>query len=600
MFDTHCHLQDAAFDADRMDVLAQARKAGVTHIVAPATDLASFDGTLSLLEHGENVFGTLGIHPHSATEWSKDVRDRILTECQSNAKIVGIGEIGLDYHYDFSPRDVQRQAFREQIELAQELRKPIVVHTRESDADVFTIVRECYKDVAPDLPRGQFHCFSSTIDRMHEALELGFYMSFTGNITFTKSTLREVVRETPLDWLLLETDSPYLTPHPHRGTRNTPAQLELVARKVAEIKDLELSVVAKQTFENALRFFNLTLSRSLLILMLSLMALATAAGTASAQREQPAGGAPPDSVLTAERRRTEEMRKKQEAELAKEAEAHRLDSIKTAAKEQEEIIAKIQAQARQDSIKAAELLSEEQRRAEFLLTPMPWKAVGLGFSAGIGDMPMILGKPSLTPLSVLCWTVDASTAVTRRLDFDLSYSHMNVGDSFINDSVWNNGPGTNTFNKPVRFIAGQTYLVASENIGISAYSLDLRYVITRPASVIKFYFGIGYTHLSMTNEQHSLLMKDSVTTIVGTPEKVVDQTWSRGAIKLLFGVRDDFEIGSGFTLEPFAQIAGIGAFQGDLPSQTFVFRPDPQQIIMTQVNAGFTLYFGWFGVPRQQ
>lgn len=613
LFDTHCHLQDKAFAADLDVVLGEAMASGVTHILAPATDLESFDATLNLVSSEANVFGALGIHPHSATEWSPSVRDRIRQECEAsdlaralawpNAKIVAIGEIGLDYHYDFSPRDVQQRAFSDQIALAQELRKPIVVHTRESDDDVFAIITEHYQNLPPDAPRGQFHCFSSTVDRMQGAIELGFYVSFTGNITFKKSTLDDVVRETPLDRLLLETDAPYLTPHPNRGTRNTPAMVGLVARKVAEIKCVELSVITKQTFENALRFFNISIPRSVATILLLLVAatLLLTATSVYAQREQPAGGASPDSVLTAERRRTAEMRKQQEAQLAKEAEQHRLDSTKAAAKEQDEMMAKIREQARQDSIKAAERLTEEQRHADFLLTPMPWKAVGLGFSAGIGDMPMSLGKPSLTPLSVFSYTIDASSAITRRLDVDLSYSHMVVGEPFPGDSVFAIGitGSTNFPYSRAKFVTNDVIrLINSETITIGTYGIDLRYVIAKPDAIVRFYFGLGYSYIHMVSEQHYAIALDSIHS--DNSDRVISQTWSRGAIKLLFGMRHDFEIGHGFTLETFAQIAGIGAFQGEEANPNFIFRPDPDQIIMTQVTAGFTMYFGWFGVPREQ
>ncbi|HEY3875744.1 MAG TPA: TatD family hydrolase, partial [Candidatus Kapabacteria bacterium] len=228
-FDAHCHLQDAQFDMDRAEMIAASRAAGVSHFIVPATDVGNFDATLTLAAADERIFCGLGIHPHSAKEWNSDVRERIREEAAKNKKIVMVGEIGLDYHYDFAPRDVQREAFSEQIELAIELKKPIAIHTRESEEDVFRIVEEHYASLPADVPRGQFHCFSASIDWMHRAIALGFYVSFTGNITFKKSPLDEVVREAPLERILLETDSPYLAPDPHRGKRNSPAMLPFTA-----------------------------------------------------------------------------------------------------------------------------------------------------------------------------------------------------------------------------------------------------------------------------------------------------------------------------------------------------------------------------------
>ncbi len=207
-FDAHCHLQDTAFDEDREAMFAESRMAGVSHFLVPATDSASFAKTIDFSNTHENVFCALGIHPHSANEWNNEIREQIRASVRDNDKIVAIGEIGLDYHYDFSPRNVQQKAFSEQIALAIELKKPIVIHTRESEEDVFRIVEEQYASIPMEIPRGQFHCFSAGVEWMKRAISLGFYVSFTGNITFKNSNLAEVVRETPLDRLLIETDSP--------------------------------------------------------------------------------------------------------------------------------------------------------------------------------------------------------------------------------------------------------------------------------------------------------------------------------------------------------------------------------------------------------
>ena len=434
---------------------------------------------------------------------------------------------------------------------------------------------------------------------------MGFHLSYTGNITFKKSTLSEVVLGTPMERLLIETDSPYLTPHPFRGQRNTPARVRLVAEAVARIRQMDVASVMQQTLDNALRFFRII---PLLVLFVVLLG-----SDAFAQREQPAGSTPPDSVMTPERRRAEELRKQQEAILAKETEQHRQDSIKQAEREIEESLAKIHEQQRQDSIKAALRMQEAQEHEAFLQTPMPWRAIGLGFAGGIGDMSMVLGTPTLIPLSVFSYTIDASSAITRRLDVDLSFSHMVVGEPFPQDSMWsvkftrpfshyNPHDTTSDLGKlgHQALVNNDTIrLISSEYATIKTYGFDARYVITKPDALLKFYFGIGYSYIRVTNEQHYSRALP-LPAYSDNTDNVVENSWSRGSIKVLFGMRHDFELSNGFTLEPFAQIAGFGVFNGPQKAQGFyTVQPDPEQIIMTQFNVGFTLFYGWFGVPRQ-
>jgi TatD DNase family protein len=615
MFDTHCHLQDKAFDADRDEIIRASREAGVSHFLVPATDLASFPGTLSIAdsENGDtNIYCALGIHPHSATEWNADVRRQIKDGVESNSKVVAIGEIGLDYHYDFSPREVQRRAFSDQIELALELQKPIIIHTRESEDDVVRIVEALYGGLPPDQPRGQFHCFSGTVDLMQKSVALGFSVSFTGNITFKNSTLADVVRRVPLDAFLIETDSPYLAPVPHRGTRNSPVFLSLIAEKVAEIKGLDVSSIMRHTFENALKTFRLPLTGSPTtrsVLLIFFLALSGLFGPSAFAQVTTPGAAPPDSILTGDRRKTEELRKKQEEELAREAEQHRQDSIRDLEKARQEVVDKAQQQARQDSIKAAQQIIAQDREREFQLTPQPWKAIGIGGSAGVGNMQMdIIVKRSLSPTSVFDPAMQISTELTRRLDFEISYAHMDVSDNFPQDSVYNFGAGTSP-NRPFKphtsssglpptiNMNGETRLIQSEDIGISALSFDFRYVITQPSAIVSFYIGAGYTYLTMNNTQHYAIALDSIHS--DNQDHTYSVSFHRGALKLLFGARHDFELGGGFTIEPFAQIAMIAAFQGSKQQPDFIFRPTSDQIIATQASVGFTLYYGWFGVPRQ-
>jgi hypothetical protein len=257
-------------------------------------------------------------------------------------------------------------------------------------------------------------------------------------------------------------------------------------------------------------------------------------------------------------------------------------------------------------------MMEQQEHEAFLQTPMPWRAAGLGFAAGIGDMSMVLGTPTLIPLSVFSYTIDASSALTRRLDVDLSFSHMVVGEPFPQDSMWsyrfsqprsqyNPRDTTSDIGKAIHqaLLNNDTVrLINSEYATVKTFGIDIRYVITKPDALLKFYFGVGYSYIRVTNEQHysrGLLLP----AYSDNADNVVENTWSRGSIKLFFGMRHDFELGGGLTLEPFAQIAGFGVFKGQPEQSFFTIQPDPEQIIMTQFNVGFTLFYGWFGVPRQ-
>ncbi len=615
-FDSHCHLQDAAFDADREEMLALSRTAGVSHFLVPATDAASFGPTLDFAGAHEHVFCALGIHPHSAGEWNSEIREQIRDAVMSIDKIVAIGEIGLDYHYDFSPRDVQREAFSEQIALAMELQKPIVIHTRESEEDVFRIVEEHYASATAELPRGQFHCFSAGVEWMEKAISLGFYVSFTGNITFKNSNLADVVRKTPLDRLLIETDSPYLAPAPNRGKRNSPAMLPFIARKVSELKELDISVIMQHTFANARSLFKIpagsiqragSFERTLGLLLLALGLLLGASNSYAQQPTQPAGTVSPDSILTGERRKAEELRKKQEAELAHEAELHRQDSIKAAQQAQLDAQTKAREQVQQDSIRAAEQQAEAERHAAFLQTPLAWRAIGLGGNLGVASIhTAVIGQ--LEPTSVLGYSLQLKTEITRRLDITASFTHSALRFNSPQDSLWNYGKNTpvepSTYNtgrdpnKPTDFNSkGETWLVQSESLGISVFGLDLNYVITRPSALIKFYFGMGYQHFMMKGVQNYLLMQTPTTAYPGI--RTFEQDWSRNGIDLLFGLKNEIELGNGLTLEPYGEISATGIFNGPTQFSNFIFQPDLTDLIGVNVRVGFTLYYGWWGVPRQ-
>jgi len=254
LIDAHAHLDASQYDADRDDVIARARAAGIGQMIAVGQWHApgDFGGAAALAaRHPGLFFATVGIHPHEvakvpATDWQQ------LEEIAARPETVAIGETGLDYHYDFSPREEQRRWFRFQIDLAKRLAKPLVVHTREADDDTVAMLREA----APE--QGVIHCFTGGPDRARAYLDLGLYLSVAGVITFKNADdLREAVRIAPLDRLLIETDCPYLAPIPYRGKRNEPAYVRHVAEKVAEVKGLPVEEVARATTENTRRFFRI-------------------------------------------------------------------------------------------------------------------------------------------------------------------------------------------------------------------------------------------------------------------------------------------------------------------------------------------------------
>ena len=249
--DTHAHLDFPQFDDDREEVIARALAAGVGIIINVGTDLASSRRAVTLAEAYPQIYAAVGVHPHDA----KTLTDEALAELGELArhpKVVAIGEIGLDFYRDLSPRNVQREAFERQLALAQELGKPVIIHDREAHAEVMAILRRW-----PGL-RGVLHCFSGDLDMAHEAIEMGFYISVAGPVTFKNARrLPEIVRQLPLERLLIETDCPYLAPHPYRGRRNEPAYVRLVAQKVAELKGMSLERVARVTTANARQLFGL-------------------------------------------------------------------------------------------------------------------------------------------------------------------------------------------------------------------------------------------------------------------------------------------------------------------------------------------------------
>ena len=257
LIDTHTHLDDARYDEDRETMIARAREAGVDTFVTIGCDLATSRAAVALADQHPFVYATVGVHPHEVKHIGDGWYDE-LRRLAAHPKVVGYGEVGLDYHYNNSPPKEQRERFREQVCLAREVGLPIVIHTREAQEDTITILRE---EKASEVG-GVFHCFTGDAWLAKDALDLGFYLSFSGVITFQNATmLRDIVKTVPLDRILVETDCPYLTPVPHRGKRNEPAHVRLVAEKLAEVKGqgepMTLEEIARITSANARRLFKI-------------------------------------------------------------------------------------------------------------------------------------------------------------------------------------------------------------------------------------------------------------------------------------------------------------------------------------------------------
>ncbi len=251
--DTHAHLFYNNFEQDADEVIRRAKESGIDYIIVPSTDLQNAKEAISLSEKYDFIYAAVGIHPHDSKDWNN--ADLIeLEKLSAHPKVVAIGEIGLDYFYDFSPKEKQIEAFKAQIELALKINKPIIVHNRESDKDMMDIIRS-YKDSGL---KAQFHCYSGGLEDAKELIRMKHFISFTGNITFKKSdNLRNVLANLSLESIMLETDSPFMTPVPHRGKRNEPANVKLIAEKMAEVHHLTTEDVARVTSYNVFRMFGI-------------------------------------------------------------------------------------------------------------------------------------------------------------------------------------------------------------------------------------------------------------------------------------------------------------------------------------------------------
>ena len=264
--DSHAHLEGSKFDTDREAVLSRARDAGVKKIllIGSGTGPGTYDCAIKLAEQShENapeLFATVGIHPHEAS-LAGEADYLEMEQLAKNPKIIAWGEIGLDYFYDHSPRDVQKQVFIRQMELARAAKLPIIIHCRPSDNsenawdDTLALIREHWSSSGIG---GILHCFTGEIPHMRAALDMGFMISFAGNVTFPKAVnIREAAKQCPLDRMFIETDSPFLAPVPHRGKRNEPAFVAQTAKHVAEVRGIPIEELAVATAENFNRFFSL-------------------------------------------------------------------------------------------------------------------------------------------------------------------------------------------------------------------------------------------------------------------------------------------------------------------------------------------------------
>ena len=252
LFDTHAHLNDRAFDADRETLCCSFAQNGVGYVMNAGCDVVSSKAVIALAETYPWMYAAVGSHPDAADE----VNDAVLAEyaalCKQNPKVRAIGEIGLDYHYEDIPRQIQQQAFRAQMALAAQLDMPVIVHERDAHEDGMAIVKEF-----PTV-KGVFHCYSGSAEMAKELVRLGWYIGFTGVLTFKNARKAvETAAAIPLDRIVLETDCPYMTPEPHRGKRNHPGHLPYMAQKLAQIRGISLEEVTAATTENAFRLYRL-------------------------------------------------------------------------------------------------------------------------------------------------------------------------------------------------------------------------------------------------------------------------------------------------------------------------------------------------------
>ena len=253
LFDTHVHLNAEQFNEDLQEVIDRAIAEGVTNMVVVGFDEITIKKAIELAENHDFLYASVGWHPVDAVDMTQEHLDW-LKELASHPKVVALGEMGLDYYWDKSPKDIQKEVFRKQIRLAKEVNLPIIIHNRDATADIVEILKE---ENAGEVG-GIMHCFSGSVETALECVEMNFYISLGGPVTFKNAKKpKEVAEAIPLDRLLVETDCPYLTPHPYRGKRNEPAYVKLVAQQIAELKGLTFEEVADETAKNTKKLFGI-------------------------------------------------------------------------------------------------------------------------------------------------------------------------------------------------------------------------------------------------------------------------------------------------------------------------------------------------------
>ncbi|MBR3972525.1 MAG: TatD family hydrolase [Oscillospiraceae bacterium] len=252
LFDTHAHMDDHAFDADRAELLAGLPEKGLTLVMNPGCSLESSRNAVALAREYDYIYAAVGSHPDVADEVNEEVLEEYRKLCKLNSKVKAIGEIGLDYHYEDIPREIQLKAFRMQMELARELNLPVIVHEREAHEDGMNVVREF-----PDVT-GVFHCYSGSAEMARQLVDKGWYIGFTGVLTFKNARKAvEVAASIPLDRIVIETDCPYMAPDPFRGKRNDPGKIYRMAEKLAEIRGLSVEEIQAITVENGKRLYRI-------------------------------------------------------------------------------------------------------------------------------------------------------------------------------------------------------------------------------------------------------------------------------------------------------------------------------------------------------
>lgn len=252
IFDTHAHLLDEQFDADREQLLVSLPEAGITHVMEACCDEAQIDRVVELVARVPYFYGSAGVHPHSADEWRPETAEHI-RKALINERMLAIGEIGLDYHYDFSPRETQRDCFDAQLALAAELHAPVIIHDREAHGDCMDLLRHYRGRLS-----GVMHCFSASYEIAKECIDLGLYIAFGGALTFRNAVNQwAIASKLPADRLLIETDCPYMTPVPFRGKRNDPSLIVYTLDKLSELRGEDREELAETLYRNSFRAFGI-------------------------------------------------------------------------------------------------------------------------------------------------------------------------------------------------------------------------------------------------------------------------------------------------------------------------------------------------------